>query len=370
MNKLDRYILRQLVSTVLFSLAGLCVLFVVVHLLENLDGFLDKKTPARVIGLFYLNYLPEIVKLITPVSMLLASLFTIGRLANTSEITAMKAGGMSVYRIMAPLVFFGALLAAGQIYFNGWIVPKANQHKAEIERKFLQKGRLETSLYNVYLRDTPTRNALIRFYDDLSKTGNYLTIEEYSAGAKPRLVRRLDATSFSYDTTTSKWRLHNGMEHTFEPTAQGAASDPAALSARAFSSYDAALGVTPNELFQLQRGSGELTFPELRASIALSQRGGKDVRKQLIDYYGEYALPFANIIVTLFGVIPLAARRRKSGLALEIASAMVIAFLYMAFIKVSQTLAYATALPPVLGAWLANGVFACVGFGVLLKMRI
>jgi lipopolysaccharide export system permease protein len=367
MKKLDGYMLRQITATFLFSIVGLCVIFVVVHLLENLDGFLDKKTPPRAIALFYMNYLPEIIKLITPVAMLLSSLFTIGRLSNTNEITAMKAGGMSVYRIMLPLLLFGVAVSGGQIYFNGWIVPKANQYKAEIERKFLQKGRLETSLYNIYLRDAPLRNVMIRFYDDVSKTGNYLSIEEYSSEQHPRLTRRVDAQTFRFDTVQSRWRLMQAMEHRFFTAPSGADT----LTARVINDYPAELHIKPRELFQLQRGTEELTFPELREYINLSERGGKDVRQQRIEYYGQYALPFANFIVTLFGVLPLAAAagQRKSGLALEIASAMIIAFLYMACVKIGQSLALASPLPPMIGAWLANGIFFIVGLVLALRMR-
>ncbi len=365
MKKLDLYILRQLIGTLVFSVVGLCVIFVVVHLLENLDGFLDKKTPTRVILLFYLNFLPEIVKLITPIAMLLAALFTVGRLSNTNEIMAMKTGGMSVYRLMLPLLVCGAMLSAVQVYFNGWVVPKANQHKAEIERKYLQKGRLETSLYNVYLRDTPTRNVLLRFYDDLSKTGNYMTIEEYTDEHTPRITRRVDATSFSYDSVQGAWKLQNAMAHSFS-RAQSAER----LSAERLDTAMIKLNIKPRELFQLQRGTEELNFTELREYIDLSERGGKDVRKQMIDYYGQYALPFANLIVILFGVLPLAAGgQRKRGLALEIGAAMVIAFLYMACVKIAQTLAFASALHPVVGAWLANVVFLVIGLLLLLRMR-
>jgi lipopolysaccharide export system permease protein len=382
MKRLDWYIVRQLVSTLIFSVAGLCVLFVVVHLLENLDGFIDRKTPFRVIALFYVNYLPEIVKLITPVGMLLAALFTVGRLSNTNEITAMKAGGMSVLRQMTPMLLFGALMSAAQLYFNGWIVPKAVQAKADIERKFMHKGRVETSLYNVYLRDTPTRNVIIRFYDDLTKMGNALSLEEYSSELHPRMVRRVDATTFSYDTIQNKWRLEQGIEHRFptkEPSAKGLSSGSvpmtvasAAPIATPLSNVFLDINAKPQELFRLQRNTDELTFPELRQYIDLSERGGKDVRQQRIEYFGQFSLPFANFIVTLFGVLPLAAAssgQRKGGLAFEIAAAMVIAFLYIAFIKIGQTVALASPFPPEFGAWLAHGVFFVVGLLLLLRLR-
>jgi lipopolysaccharide export system permease protein len=374
MKRLDWYILRQLVSTLLFSVAGLCVLFVLVHLLEHLDGFIDRKTPFRVIALFYVNYLPEIVKLITPVGMLLAALFTIGRLSNTNEITAMKAGGMSVLRQITPMLLFGALMSAAQLYVNGWIVPKAIQAKADLERKFMQKGRVETSLYNVYLRDTPTRNVTIRFYDDLTKMGNALSLEEYSSELHPRITRRVDAITFTYDTVQNKWRLEQGIEHRFpnQTAAQQGTNSRAAPIATPLSNVLLDINAKPQELFRLQRNTDELTFPELRTYIDLSERGGKDVRQQRIEYFGQFSLPFANFIVTLFGVLPLAAAasgQRKGGLAFEIAAAMVIAFLYIAFIKIGQTVALASPLPPEFGAWLAHGVFFVVGVLLLLRLR-
>ena len=131
MKLIDRYILRQYIATLLFALTALCVIFLVVNLLENLDDFMDRNTPAGVIVQYYINFFPEIIKLLTPVAMLLASLFTVGKLANNNEITAMKSGGMSIYRMMIPLVTLSILVSIGQLYFNGWIVPVSNQKKAE-----------------------------------------------------------------------------------------------------------------------------------------------------------------------------------------------------------------------------------------------
>jgi lipopolysaccharide export system permease protein len=361
-KKLDVYILRHLVATVLFSILGLCVLFVVVHLLENLDNFLDRKTPPLVIGLFYLNYLPEIIKIITPIAMLLSSLFTMGRFSTLNELTAMKVGGMSLYRIMVPLLLFGLLLSATQFYFDGWIVPRANRFKAEFERKYLGKGRVETSLYNLYVRDTPTRNLIIRFYDDLTKTGSGLTMEEYSSEDTPRIIRRVDASNFSYDTVKNAWQLRNVFDHRFTPDFQ---SRPVVSLS---SASTLALNTTPKILMQFQRNTSELTFPELKEYIDASERGGKDVRQQRIAYWGEYALPFANLIVMLFGV-PLSGGQRKAGLALEITMAMVIAFLYVASIRIGQTLGLAGDVHPALAAAVPHLLFLLAGLANILRAR-
>jgi lipopolysaccharide export system permease protein len=357
-KKLDLYILRQLLLTVCFSIAGLCIIFVVVHLLENLDNFLDKKTPVKLILLFYVNYLPQIIKLITPIAMLLSSLFTMGRLSTLSEITAMKTGGMSLYRIMLPLLVFGAMMSAVQVYFDGWLVPKANRLKSDIEQKYLGKGRAETSLYNVYVRDTPTQNLIIRFYDDISKTGTNLTVEEYSSELQPRLLRRVDAASFSFDTVKGAWKLAKAYEHRFEP-----------MQMDLHEYYELRTNTTPRLLMQLQRNTDELTFPELREFINVSERGGKDVRQQRINYFSEYALPFANFIVMLFGVPISSGEQRKAGLALEITTAIVIAFLYMASIQIGKALGMASGLTPLFTAWIPHGIFFAAGCVNLVRAR-
>lgn len=359
MKLLDRYILRQYIATLLFALTALCVIFLVVNLLENLDDFMDRNTPTGVIVQYYLNFFPEIIKLLTPVAMLLASLFTVGKLANNNEITAMKSGGMSVYRMMIPLVALSILVSLGQLYFNGWVVPVSNQKKAEIERKYLDRGRQIGSLYNLHFRDTPTRNALLQSYDDATKSGTRIAIEEYSSETTPRIVRRIDAPIFRWDSLSGKWMVFDGLVHEFEGEQ---------IITRSLDSTAVVLQTTPADIIQLQRTTSELTFDELRDYIQLSSRGGNDVRQEMVDYYGQYALPFANFIVVLFGV-PFSSGKRKSGLALEIGAAIFISFLYLAFTKIGQTIGIAAGMNPVLSAWLANGVFFTAGIVNLFRLK-
>lgn len=359
MKILDRYILRQYIATLLFALAALCVIFLVVNLLENLDDFIDRNTPASMIAQYYLNFFPEIIKLLTPVAMLLASLFTVGKLANNNEITAMKSGGMSIYRIMFPLLILSVMASLGQLYFNGWVVPVANQKKAAIERKYLDRGRQISTLYNLNFRDTPTRNVLIQYYDDITKTGNKIAIEEYSSETSPRIVRRIDAPIFRWDSTAHEWLVFNAIEHTFTGDT---------VLATVIDSASVVLQTTPDDIIQLQRTTNELTFNELRDYIELSRRGGKDVRKEMVDYYGQYALPFANFIVVLFGV-PFSSGKRKSGLAIEIGAAIFISFLYLAFTKIGQTVGIAAGMDPITSAWLANGIFFFAGVVNLFRIK-
>ena len=126
---LDRYIVRQFFVNAVFALFAVTVIFVVIDALEHLDDFIDKQATMTIVAQYYFYFIPEIVKLIMPVALLLASLFVTARLSTQYELTAMKASGISLYRIMIPYVVVALLVSIASVYFNGWIVPSANKKK-------------------------------------------------------------------------------------------------------------------------------------------------------------------------------------------------------------------------------------------------
>ena len=123
---IDRYIIRQFLTTTLFSLVAVLVVFIVIDAMEKLDDFIDKQAGMGIILHYYVFFVPEIIKLIMPVAMLLASLFVTARLSTQGELTAFKASGISLYRLMVPYVVVAFIVSGMLVYFNGWIVPLAN----------------------------------------------------------------------------------------------------------------------------------------------------------------------------------------------------------------------------------------------------
>jgi lipopolysaccharide export system permease protein len=359
MNLIDRYILKQFVNTLLFSIVALCVIFVIVNLLENLEKFLDQNASFLVIIKYYIYFLPDILQIMMPVATLLATLFTIGNLSTKNEITAMKSGGLSLYRLMVPIILFNILLSLGQLYFNGWIVPNANEAKRKIEMKYLNKNDGGTPIYNLYFRDTPTVNILMQYYEAELKKGNRVSIEEFSSEFQPRLVRRIEANTINWDSVRHKWILKDALERTFSGNR---------VLVKRYDSLDMKLSLTHDDIKQLKREPKEMNFDELRNYIKLLEQGGKDVRMQLIDYYGKWAFPFANIIVVLFGV-PFASVRRKGGIAIQIGAAMIVSFAYMIFTKVSQTISFAYGFDPILAGWIANIIFLAAGIITIFRTK-
>jgi Predicted permeases len=107
----DRYIIRQFLVTALFSLFAVLLVFIVIDVMEKLDDFIDRQATWDIILLYYVYFVPEIIKLVIPVAMLLASLFVTARLSTQNELTAMKSSGVSLYRIMAPYIVVALLVS-------------------------------------------------------------------------------------------------------------------------------------------------------------------------------------------------------------------------------------------------------------------
>jgi lipopolysaccharide export system permease protein len=359
MRIVDRYILRQVVLTMSFAILALCAIFIIVDMLESLDEFLDTNASIEIIVEYYMVYLPEIMKILFPIAMLLAILFTIGRMSNTNEITAIKTGGMSLYRMMIPLLIFATFVSFGQLYFNGWVVPKSNTRKLDIAHQYLRKGQRGKTIYNLYFRDTPNRNVIMQYYDGGRKLGSKVAIEDFADTEKPRLTARMEAATIQWDEEQEMWKLLDIIERNYTGKE---------VEAITYDSLFITLNLEHHEIEQLKKSPDEMTYDELWEYIQLLDQGGKNVRRQLIEYYGNYAFPFANLVVVLFGV-PFASIKKKGGIALQIGAAMVISFMYLVFTKISQTVGYSYDISPELAGWAANIIFLFVGLVVIIRTR-
>lgn len=360
MNIIDRYVLKQFVMTVFFAVAALSAIFIVVDLLESLDNFLDQKASLKIIATYYLTYLPSIFTLLIPVGMLLGSLFAVGRLTNTNEIIAIRAAGQSLPRFMLPLLLFGLCMSVFQVWFNGWVTPAANAKKFAIERKYLSRDPGGASLYNMYFRNSPTSNVIIESYDPAAQVATAVGIEEYGSEQHPRLRYRIDAASMKWNAVTKSWIADSAKKTEFR-------NDSVFM--QTLRNHTMPFSISHTQISRLQRAVGELTFTELADYIQTMKRGGKDTRRQEIDAYGQWAFPWGNLIVVLLAV-PFASVKRRGGIAVNIAAAMVIAIVYIAFTKISQAFGMGLPLPEYVVAWSANGLFALLGVANLYRMRL
>lgn len=360
MKKLDSYILKQFILTTLFGLLTFMIIFLVIDLMENLDDFLDNNVTNDIIIQYYLAFLPEIIKLMTPVAVLLGSLFTTGKLATNNELTAMKAGGMSLYRYMLPIMTVTILISGASIYFNGWIVPYANQHKLSIERTYLHKY-LETSARtNIYLQDGQKRIVYIAFYDGSSNTGSRISIQEFTTSSLLTISQRWDGSQLLWDSTDQRWTMNNGRYRVSKFKGERVEK---------FDSYTFTnLTFTPKDIIKKVDRPEEMNYTELGQFIKRQQSSGNDAARWLVDYHNKVAFPFASVIVVLFG-IPFSFAKRRGGIAVQVGISAAVVFIYMVFMKISNVFGYNGDLDPLLTAWMANIIFFTAGVINILRVN-
>jgi len=103
MTVLDKYVLKKFIINLFISIVAFVMIFLVVDLIENIDKFIDRDAEVSIVFFYYIYYIPYIINLTLPISMLLSCLFTLGSMSQHNEIVAQKSAGISLYRIFTPL---------------------------------------------------------------------------------------------------------------------------------------------------------------------------------------------------------------------------------------------------------------------------
>lgn len=347
MKILDRYLVKQFLQTILFGLLAFTLLFVVIDLMENLGDFIDQNVPTQLIFQYYLVFIPEMIRLMTPVAVLLASLFTAGKMANLNELTAIKASGVSLYRFMTPFILTSILISIFSVYFGGYLVPIANKEKVFIEQNYMKKGIVFFGS-NIFFQDSKTRIVTISYYDVVQGQANQISIQEFNPIDKTKLISRTDSYRMKYDSTQSSWKVFDGITRTFSDSSEAIEK----FDVREFKG----LNFKPNDVIQKQRKPEEMTLSDLKNFAAEQLRTGNNPTSTQIEYHSRIAFAFASMIVVLFG-LPISANRRRGGLAIQFGINLLITFIYLVFMKVSQAFGKSGVLNPLITAWFANFVF-------------
>ncbi len=347
MKILDKYLIKQFLQTIIFGLVAFTLIFVVINMVDNIGSFLDQGVPFIIILHYYVVFSPDIIKLMTPVAVLFAALFTAGKASNLSELTAIKASGVSLYRFMLPFLITTFFISILSIYFAGYIVPLANQTKENLEHKYLNSN-YNFLGSNIYFQDSKTRIVSIEFFDSNRNQAIRVSIENFDKVDLVKMVSRIDAASMTYDTVSHVWIASNGIERTFNNNEQ---------TAKYFSTLKISdLNFTPAELLTKQIKPEEMNLTELTKYIETQKRAGTDPTSTLIEYYSRFSFPMASLIVVLFG-LPISANKRRGGLAVQVGVNILVTFIYLAFMQISLAFGKNGALSPLLTAWSSNLVF-------------
>ncbi len=366
MRMLDRHTALQFVKSTLFAMLAFCLLFIMVDMIENLDDFIDENVPAQIIFLYYVYFLPRILGLMAPVALLLASLFVVGRMSTTNELTVITCSGVSLYRFMLPFLLLGLLASGIMLGFDGWVVPRVNAARLHLEREYLKKHAQSGARYNLHFQDRDGRIVALEYFDESTSGARQVSVQRFDEKNPTRLIERYDAESMRWDEAAGIWRLFHGTRRIL-------AAENGDIQKResvfAFDSLNLGrLVLTPTMILRMQQKPEEMELGELRDYIERQRIAGSDINRLRVDYHGKVAFPFASLIVVFFGV-PFASVKRRSGLSVQFGVSIFLCFTYLVSQKLSQVFGYNGSIPSLLAAWLPNMLFFLAGCFIMLRIR-
>jgi lipopolysaccharide export system permease protein len=354
---LDRYVIRSLAVYTVVASCGFLTISIVVDLFERLDTFIDNHVPWITIIQYYVATLPYLFVLTLPIAALIAVLFALGGMARRNELIAMTASGVSLYRILAPVLATGAVLASLGLACTIQLVPWGNDLSRSIYDHEI-KGRPRLSgmqRRDLNLLGNGGRFFLIREFDGEAGNMSDVVVQEFAEGT---LVRRIDARTAQWDG--QRWLFHDGFVRRFSEDGVEAEQ----FAERRFDE----ITETPADFLRIEKEPDEMTLKELREHVRRTRLSGGDVTKLGVDEQMRYSFPFASFIVMLLGA-PLTGAIRRGGHALGFGLALLVSFTYYVLLEVGKTLGYNETLPAALAAWLPNLVFAGAGVLGLLRTR-
>ncbi len=211
-----RYVLREHVSPFFFSMAVITLVFILNLVFKELGRFLSRGLGIEIILEFFFLNIAWMLALTVPMSVLVATLMTFGRLSGDNEIVAIKAGGISILQILFPVLVAGVCLSTGLIWFNNKVLPDFN-HRARLLMSDIARKRPTLSLEEgVFCREIPDYTIMvqkIREKPDTSYVKN-VRIEDVS---DPNRMKTIYAEKgkiyFNQSSGNLIFILHNGKVH-------------------------------------------------------------------------------------------------------------------------------------------------------------
>jgi lipopolysaccharide export system permease protein len=340
-----RHVLWSFLGLLLLCLSSALVIFMAVDFVGNSKVWLAR--PARDVYVYYLNFLPHILYLTFPVALLLASVFSVGNMARHLELVALRAAGVSVWRILTPILLCGALAGGGMFWFEDAVLPDANYRRFQINEPKTQddQGGDPLEKFNYVYTASDGKILFFDYYSGHRKTGQGVTVISHPKGQG--IAMRIDAKSVAWDSLG--WVLREGMKREFKPEG---------LAAAAFKELRyPELRDAPADLLDDRVHPDEMSIKEIDRRIAILKRSGETARVLETQRHFRFSSSLVNLLMVIIGAA-MSVHTIKTGLARNFGIALLITFLYYVALRLGLVMGENGTLSPEIGAWFGNLLFA------------
>lgn len=358
---LDIYVLRSWLFYLAILLVTFTGLYMIFDFFQLLGDIVRHHIAARLVLEYYWFLAPQVVYLMLPLSILVATLVSLGLLTKSNEITAIKSAGISLYRISAPILIAAALLSGTMFLMGNNYLPRTNQRQDSLRNQI--KGKPAQTMYEpdrqwIFGKSNKIYN--YRFFDPSRNVFANLSVFEIASDAF-RLKRRIYASRAFWEPHIHEWVLENGWVRDFS---NGHVQDYQPFSVHTFKELN-----EPPPYFKKEvKPSEQMSVLELRRYIRGLKQSGFDVVRLSVDLYRKFSYPLIAFVVTLIA-IPFSFSTGSRGALAGIALSIVIAIAYWSVSSLFQAMGNLSQLPPAVAAWSPDVLFTLAGIYLLMRVR-
>lgn len=362
-NILDRYILREFAKVLALVLISTVALFVIVDYTDLAHDIRANAIAFHTVMAYYRFTIFQILHWTLPISVLVATLVTFGILSKNNEVTALKSGGVSLYRVALPVVFIAAIIAVLAYLMLDFVLPYANQRRDQLYNKIRGKGPIAmqsaTQQQKLWFLGKNGRY-IINFlsYDNNAKQLSQVQVLEFHP-TEFRLTRRVYAERVTWDG--KGWVFQGGWMRSFGDDGRTVYS-PIVAPLRLY------YAERPDDFATEVKSPEQMTFAQLRRYIETIRRSGYSAEELTVKLYQKTSWPFISVVMALIA-LPFAFRMGRRGALYGFFIALVLGIAYWGVYSIFTKFGEVGNLPGLLSAWAANILFAITAVYLFLNVE-
>lgn len=352
---IDRYIIRKFIGTFVLSILLISIIVIIFDISERIDDFVESKAPLYdIVFRYYMNFVPFIVNMFSPLFVFITVIFFTSKMAANSEIIAILSGGVSFSRLMYPYFISALAIFSLSLILNLFVIPPANAERLIFQEKYIRSPFHNTNR-NIHYQIEPGEFVYMESFTTWDNTAYKFTLEKFDG---LNLLSKLTSEQAVWDTSFGGWKVHNYYLRKF--------TDSGDVTIRG-KQIDTVISITAKDLRRRNDSYESLNYFELNKEIAqLQMRGDNSVKRALIEKYKRTTVPFSAFILTLIGV-SLSSRKVRGGIGLKIGLGIGLSFSYILFLRFAEMFVHTDTLSPLMALWLPNIIYALIAIILYIK---
>ncbi|MDP2921188.1 MAG: LPS export ABC transporter permease LptG [Candidatus Omnitrophota bacterium] len=362
MRILDKYIAKYFILPFLYCLLTFIILYIIIDLFGHLDEILRQDIRVSILLEYYLAMIPLIILQTAPVASLISTIYVLGALNKSGEITAMRAAGISIQRILMPFIYIGLSITILVFAISEKVLPGSMRKADSIKQNYIESGDKDKlsnkkAINNIALYGKNNRLIFIDSFDPA--TGIAMGITILQQDKKDSVTLKINAHEGKW--LENKWLFSNILMYRLGDKGEVTGA-PQFLQEKTMEMEN------PKDLISKGTDYEYMSFNDLSHYIKnFSETSPKLIARLRVNLHQKISLPFTSLVVILIGAgFALRVRQRgKAGALLGIGMSIVIGFIYYAFMASCIALGKSGFLNPIISAHFANILFGFIGIALI-----